>query len=174
MLRHACGYALGWLGHRSITSTAGLYGSGARKIQGFLERLRSSLRNNPPRPSSPSPMQCKSPPCQLQPEQNQPNLWERFPGCTKAIFGRHILPPVAADRNIMMCTGNHTYFAAIGDMPCRRCDDRSLGSNQKIARSITSGRRLPNDRKIPAPPWTIRENGIIPDSDAASHSGDVR
>ena len=117
----------------------GLYGSGARKIQGFLERLRSSLRNNPPRPSSPSPMQSKSPPCQLQPDQNQPDLWERFPGCTKAIFCRHILPPVAADWYIMTCTTYHTYFAAIGDMPSRRCDDRSLGSIKKIARSNHSG-----------------------------------
>jgi len=58
-------------------------------------------------------------------------------------------------------------------MPSRRCDDRSLGSIKKIARSIAPGRRLPNDRKIPIPSWTIRENGIIADSDAASLSGDV-
>jgi len=30
-----------------------LYRPGTRKIQGFLDRLRSSLRNGPPRPSSP-------------------------------------------------------------------------------------------------------------------------
>jgi hypothetical protein len=56
-------------------------------------------------------------------------------------------------------------------MPSRPCDDRPLGSIKKIARSITSGRRLPNDRKFLVPSWTIRENGIIADSDAASLSG---
>jgi integrase len=49
MLRHACGYALankghdtraiqGWLGHRSITSTA-VYSAGAEQVQGFLAGL---------------------------------------------------------------------------------------------------------------------------------------
>jgi hypothetical protein len=80
----------------------------------------------------------------------------------------------SCDWYIMTCVRDRTYFAAIGDMPSRRCDDRSLGSIKKIARSITPGRRLPNDRKISTPPWTIRENGIIAASDAASLSGDVR
>jgi site-specific recombinase XerD len=50
MLRHACGYALankghdtraiqGWLGHRSITSTAVLNGAGAETVQGLLAGL---------------------------------------------------------------------------------------------------------------------------------------
>jgi len=50
MLRHACGYALankghdtraiqGWLGHRSITSTAVLNVAGAETVQGLLAGL---------------------------------------------------------------------------------------------------------------------------------------
>jgi hypothetical protein len=36
-----------------------------------------------------------------------------------------------------------------------------------------SGRCLPNESKIPAARWTIHENWIIADSDAASLCGDV-
>jgi hypothetical protein len=42
------------------------------------------------------------------------------------------------------------------------------GFDKEIARSAALGGRLLNERKIPVRPWTIRENGIIPDSDAAS------
>jgi hypothetical protein len=54
MLRHACGYALankghdtraiqGWLGHRSITSTAVYTAPGAEPVQGLLAGLRQSV-----------------------------------------------------------------------------------------------------------------------------------
>jgi site-specific recombinase XerD len=54
MIRHACGYALankghdtraiqGWLGHRSITSTAVYTAPGAEPIQGFLAGVRPAI-----------------------------------------------------------------------------------------------------------------------------------
>ena len=45
---------------------------------------------------------------------------------------------------------------------------------KKLSVGLVSDGRLPNERKIQAHPWTIRGNGIIADSDAASLSGDVR
>jgi hypothetical protein len=45
-----------------------------------------SLRDNSPRPGSLSSMPSKPPSCQLQPDQNEPDLWDRFPSCAKAIF----------------------------------------------------------------------------------------
>jgi hypothetical protein len=58
-VRHTCGYTLankgrdtraiqGWLGHRSITSTACLHGAGAEPVQGLLAGL------NTPEPKGPS------------------------------------------------------------------------------------------------------------------------
>jgi hypothetical protein len=66
------------------------------------------------------------------------------------------------------------YFAAIGDMPSRRCDDRSLVDQQNCTLNHsgqTFTQRLQNSSH---PPWTIREDRIIADSDAAAASGDAR
>lgn len=42
-------------------------------------------------------MPSEPPSRQLQPDQNQPDLGERFPGCAKAIFCWHVLPPAVAE-----------------------------------------------------------------------------
>jgi hypothetical protein len=73
----------------------------------------------------------------------------------------------------MTCIAQHMYFAAIGDMPSRRCDDRSLLDQENCTLNHpgqTFIQRLQNS----SPPWTNREDGIIADSDVASLFGDVR
>jgi hypothetical protein len=35
--------------------------------------------------------------------------------------------------------------------------------NEEICKFSALGGRLPNEHKIPVRPWTIRENGIIPE-----------
>jgi hypothetical protein len=59
------------------------------------------------------------------------------------------LPAVADERCIAL--HDHMYFAAIGDMPSRRCDDRSLPIKENCTLNQW-GRRLPNHCKMPAHP----------------------
>jgi hypothetical protein len=110
------------------------------------------LRNNPPRPGSPSSMQSKAPSCQLQSDQNEPDLWERFPSCAKAVFSRHLtslrLPTIGAYD--LHCT---IICISLQSVTCHPVAATiAHWSITKIARSITPGRRLPNHCKIPAHP----------------------
>ena len=87
------------------------------------------LRNNP-RPSSPSPMPSKPPFGQLQPDQHQPDLRERFPGCVKAICGWHIVASCSCGRSVHRMTSTARSYvwerarpkaARLGPMPRRVC-----------------------------------------------------
>jgi hypothetical protein len=70
-------------------------------------------------------MPSEPPSRQLQPDQNQPDLGERFPGCAKAIFCWHVLPPAVAEHQCIArlhgaiirrggrCQAGHPAAAAI-------------------------------------------------------------
>ena len=72
----------------------------------------------------------------------------------------------ADERLIAVAVGVRMSVSRGGESTARCCLSVgfSTGSTKKLSRSSARGGRLPNERKIPVRPSTIRENGIIPAS----------
>jgi hypothetical protein len=82
----------------------------------------------------------------------------------------------ADERLIAVAVGVRMSVSRGGKSTARCCLSVgfSTGSTKKLSRPSARGGRLPNERKIPVRPWTIRETPIIPGIAAASLRRNIR